>query len=271
MTDGDQSEASTEHEVRRTIVSRRRVLGTASLLPLATLMPDLVSSQRAAAAGHHKHDFFTAHQAAVVDAATRRIAPGPTDDPAEAGHPGAHEAGVVHYIDVMLSMFAHRPAKLFAGGPWSNRHTKGVDHMATFVHPDRAQAQAWRKRIRALRRTYRLGIDRLDKAAGGDFSKVAALDQDHVLASTDLKDFTAVLFQHTIEGMYSVPEYGGNRHLVGWTEIGFPGDSQPRGYTAAEMAAPELSVVDPTGIVGLLLQDFTLASQVFGSNVWRRA
>ena len=33
--------------------------------------------------------YFTGHQAAVVEAATARIAPGPQDDPAEAGHPGA--------------------------------------------------------------------------------------------------------------------------------------------------------------------------------------
>src|SRR5689334_12825864 len=46
--------------------------------------------------------FFTAHQAAVVEAATARIAPGPKDDPAEAGHPGAREAGVTGYIDTML-------------------------------------------------------------------------------------------------------------------------------------------------------------------------
>jgi hypothetical protein len=274
MLEGLQSEPDDTKAVTRRRFSRRRVLGTASLLPLAAFVPDLASAQRAAAArpdGAKTHGFFTAHQAAVVDAATRRIAPGPTDDPTEAGHPGAHEAGVVHYIDLMLSMFGHRPAKLFAGGPWSNRHTKGIDHMAAFVHPDRAQSQAWRKRIRQLRRTYRQGIERLDKAAGGDFTKAAALDQDQILASTDIKDFTAVLFQHTIEGMYSVPEYGGNQNLVGWTEIGFPGDSQPRGYTAAEMAAPEPSVVDPTGIVGLLLNDFTLASTIFGSDVWRRA
>ena len=46
--------------------------------------------------------FFTSHQAAVVEAATARIAPGPADDPAEAGHPGAREAGVTGYIDSML-------------------------------------------------------------------------------------------------------------------------------------------------------------------------
>ena len=47
--------------------------------------------------------FFTAHQAAVVEAATARIAPGPRDDPAEAGHPGAREAGVTGYIDALLA------------------------------------------------------------------------------------------------------------------------------------------------------------------------
>ena len=38
----------------------------------------------------------------MVEAATARIAPGPDDDPAEAGHPGAREAGVTGYIDMLL-------------------------------------------------------------------------------------------------------------------------------------------------------------------------
>src|SRR5215831_10538469 len=46
--------------------------------------------------------FFSDHQAAVIEDATARIAPGPEDDPAEAGHPGAREAGVTGYIDKML-------------------------------------------------------------------------------------------------------------------------------------------------------------------------
>ena len=44
--------------------------------------------------------FFTSHQAAVVEDATARIAPGPRDDPAEG--PGAREADVTGYIDTML-------------------------------------------------------------------------------------------------------------------------------------------------------------------------
>ena len=80
----------------RVTISRRRVLGTASLLPRAALVPDLLAESRAEAAagqpsGRSGYRFFTPHEAAVIDAATRRIAPGPQDDPLEAGHPGAHE------------------------------------------------------------------------------------------------------------------------------------------------------------------------------------
>jgi hypothetical protein len=70
--------------------------------------------------------FFTEHQAEVVEAATARIAPGPKDDPAEAGHPGAREAGVTGYIDTMLGALHDgvlQHDRVFAGGPWSNRHT----------------------------------------------------------------------------------------------------------------------------------------------------
>ena len=54
--------------------------------------------------------------------------------------------------------------------------------------------------------------------------------------------------------MYAVPEYGGNANLVGWSDIKFPGDSQPRGYTNAEVEAPEWNVVGTSGIIDVLLQ-----------------
>ena len=250
-------------------LTRRRVLGTASLLPLAALVPDLLAESRAEAAKGSTYRFFTAHQAAVIDAATRRIAPGPTDDILEIGHPGAHECDVVRYIDTMLAMFDTRVPKLFAGGPWSNRHSKGPNHMKTFVKPDRAQAQAWRKRIKDLQKVYRNGVKTLDAQANGDFTKVAALQQDLILAKPGVAPFTSILFGHTIEGMYSNPEYGGNKNLAGWKEIHFEGDIQPRGYTTREMQEPELSVIDPTGIVEALLADFPKVAQAYASGVWR--
>jgi hypothetical protein len=232
--------------------SRRKVLEIASLLPLAALVPELLAASRAVAAGT-PYRFFTVHQGAVVDAATRRIAPGPQDDPLEAGHPGAAEAGVVRYVDTLLAMFSFNPPRLFTGGPWSNRPAGGPDHMASFTPPDAAQASSWRQRVDDLQGDYRTGIALLDSAAGGDFTTVTTARQDGILASPAAAGFTATLFQHTCEGMYSNPEYGGNNQQSGWLEIGYPGDSQPVGYTAAEMSRREGSLLEPTGVVAALL------------------
>jgi hypothetical protein len=202
--------------------------------------------------------FFTAGQAAVVEAATARIAPGPADDPAEAGHPGAREADVTGYIDSMLgaldSLDDAAPL-VFAGGPWSNRHTSGPDLMARFLALDPVAQIAWRRRLTGWQQQYRQGVATLDKMAGGDFTKASHAKQDKILVMPALSDFVSLLFEHTIEGLYGAPEYGGNRGLAGWKEIGFPGDIQPRGYTADEVSRSDgHDPVDNTGIVADMLK-----------------
>src|SRR5581483_10780389 len=168
--------------------------------------------------------FFTAHEGAVVEDATARIAPGPADDPAEKGHPGAREAGVVHYIDTLLSVLDTKATpEVFAGGPWSSRHTSGPDMMASFI-----------------------------KLAGGDYTAVSKTQQDKYLAKPAASDFLSLLFEHTIEGLYANPEYGGNRGQQGWKDIGYPGDSQPRGYTADEVTRSDGP--DPVGKTAIVAE-----------------
>jgi hypothetical protein len=197
-----------------------------------------------------EHRFFTPHQAAVVTAATARIAPGPRDDPAEKGHPGAREADVTGYIDTTLAALQDDPPAVFAGGPWSNRHTSGPNLMASFAALDPVAKIAWGKRLAKWRRQYQAGIEALDKLAGGDFTKAAKDKQDKILATASVSTFTSLLFEHTIEGLYGAPEYGGNRGGSGWQEIGFPGDIQPRGYTADEVERSDgVDPVESTGII----------------------
>jgi hypothetical protein len=214
--------------------------------------------------------FFAGHEAAVVEAATARIAPGPRDDPAEAGHPGAREAGVTDYIDMMLGSAGALsgseisgvsgvrgvpPPMVFAGGPWSNRHTSGPDLMAAFVTLDPVTRIAWRKRLTGWQQQYKQGIAALDKLAGGDFTRAAPAEQDKILATQSVSAFTSLLFEHTIEGLYANPEYGGNQGLVGWKDIGFPGDIQPRGYPSDEVERSDgRDPVDSTSIVADVLK-----------------
>jgi gluconate 2-dehydrogenase gamma chain len=199
--------------------------------------------------------FFTAHQAAVVQDATARIAPGPGDDPAEAGHPGAREAGVTGYIDLMLGALdaldrdEDPPPMIFAGGARSS--------VRSFVRLDPVARIAWRGRLADWRERYTRGIALVDSMAGGDFTAVSAEEQDTILAKQEVSEFTSLMFEHTIEGMYAGPEYGGNRGLAGWKDIGFPGDVQPEGYSAQEVERsdgydPVLSTPIVTDVLGLL-------------------
>src|SRR5215472_318771 len=182
-------------------VRRRTVIGA---LPVAVASAAVLSAGgcTSSASTTRSWRFFTSRQAAVVAAATARIAPGPSDDPAEAGHPGAREAGVTGYIDSMLGALGALDSAappVYAGGPWSNRHTSGPDLMARFMPLDPVARIAWSKRLTAWQDQYRKGIATLDKLAGGDFTKAHVAVQDKILAGSGASSFTSLLFEHTIE------------------------------------------------------------------------
>ena len=233
-------------------VSRRTVLGGLTLIPVAAVLGGRLPAASADPADT-QYRYLSPHQAAVLDAATRRLIPGPGDDPGVTS-PGAHEANVVNYIDIMLAAFSFSPPMVHAGGPWSNRAGGSQDFMADFVPLDRAQNYAWQQRIANLRTQYTNGIALLDQLAGGDFTTASKTQQNNILATGQAVPFTQQLFSNAIEGMYSVPEYGGNANLVGWQDIKWPGDIQPRGYTNAEVEAPEYDVCGTSDIVGLLMR-----------------
>jgi gluconate 2-dehydrogenase gamma chain len=223
---------------------RRRTVITAALAaPLVRLLavsPASAGGSRVLQ-GASSYRFLTAHHADVVIEATARLVPGPVDDPAEIGHPGAREAGVVHYVDRLLSVFDDGPPHVFAGGPWSDRHAAGPDHLADFVPLLERQRRAWRRRVAQLRRRMTSSIVELDKAAVGygfsDFVAAPTPVQDRIL--TEQSEARDVLFSMTIDAMYSVPEYGGNAGLSAWQEIKWQGDRQPVGYPAAAVEADD--------------------------------
>ena len=231
-------------------VSRRRFLAGASLLSLAAAVPPRVfewlGASKAGAAPSGGFVFFDDHQAAVVREATARLIPGPSDDPSELGHPGAREANVVGFIDMMLGAFSSATPKIHAGGPWSNRNTSPTspDFMATFVPLTRVQTLSWKKRLTDFQQQYAAGIDRYDAAAraagSSDFASAPQPTQDSILMQ-DTSGFRDLLFTHAIDGMYAVPEYGGNAGTppVGWQDVKFRGDTQPVGWSDAQVSNPD--------------------------------
>lgn len=228
-------------------------------MALAALVPAAVleacssggpSAEGRPSAGHSsggRRDVFDQHQTELITEATARLIPGPNDDPAEAGHPGAREANVTRYITTLMGALLVSPPTVFAGGPFSGRAGGRRDDMADFLTLDPDRSATWRTRLAGLKLAYDQGLSALDRAAGAPgFLGLDAAGRDRVLA-TDPKvpalpdgytGFTDLLFAHAIEGMYSAPEYGGNAGLAGWHDIGFPGDVQPRGFPAATVSSP---------------------------------
>lgn len=219
----------------------------------AVATPFVASIPRAAWTQAPPYRFLSPHQAAVVEAATARLIPGPTDDLLELGHPGAREANVVGYVDALLAAFDTDPPRIYAGGPFSGRHGGDGNDFLEFVPLSPLQDRYWRTTVADFQRQYAAGVVQLDGAAGGDFAAAPALTQDLVLTA-DGTGFRDLLFDHAIQGWLAAPEYGGNEGASGWAEVRFPGDVCPDGYTALQVSRGDgFDPIDPTGLVSTVL------------------
>ena len=133
---------------------------------------------------------LSAHEMDVLDAIVGRLIP------TDATGPGAVEAGAARYID-------------------------------------RALAGA----LSPTREAYRSGLAALDRYAqssrGKTFKELSPTDQDSVLIDVETgaatgftgssAAFFAMVLNHTHQGTFGDPYYGGNRDFVGWDLIGYPG------------------------------------------------
>ena len=166
--------------------------------------------------------------------------------PAGDGMAGATEAGVAAYIDGLLGAFQTDPPRIWAAAEPSSAGGPVVSQ-SRFEALSPLEELAWRTRIEgSLGRPERevngpvIGwqqqyLDGL-AALGPDFADVDSGEQEARMAA--IPEFVALVYGHACEGMYADPAYGGNAGGVGWRNIGFPGDAQPRGYTDAEVSGP---------------------------------
>lgn len=139
---------------------------------------------------------LTPKEAQTLTAIADRIFPA-TDTP------GAVEIGAVNYIDVAL------------GGDYA------------------PLTPLYRRGLRALNRY-------AQKKFGGRFHSLADEEKDSLLADFEAgriagfkaaADFFDTVRCHVLEGVFGEPQYGGNRDMVGWRLVGFPG--QQFGYADA--------------------------------------
>lgn len=186
-------------------------------------------------------EFFNPHEAATVDAIVSRIMPGDANDP------GAHEAGVVFYIDRGLGgANLGYTLKTYTQGPFPvvNEEPVPVEAASTrdiYDYVNVAGDQISRygyQSVLSPQESYRRGLAAIDAYAQGQHKKnfvdLTADEQDAILGEMQEdkatgfdgpsgKGFFTQLRNDTIEGFFSDPMYGGNQGLVGWELIGYPG------------------------------------------------
>lgn len=159
--------------------------------------------------------FFTADEAATIEAAVDRLIP-PDDH-----NPGGKDAGCAVFIDRQLAGPYGRAEGLYMRPPFMpGAATQG------YQSPD-APAARYRAGLKALADAIKTTF------AGRLFPELASADQDKVLSGLEtgsiaLKDvkgpeFFALLLQNTQEGFFADPIHGGNRDMAGWKLVGFPG------------------------------------------------
>jgi gluconate 2-dehydrogenase gamma chain len=209
---------------------RRQFLGAGIALPLSAAagaavirreMPweEGTASAPDAATRHppanDAYAFLNAAEVAFVSAAVARLIP--ADDLG----PGALEAGVVVFIDRPLAGEFGRASRWYMQGPWAKgEKTQGYQSRYT-------PAGLYRAAVREVDQAV------ADEKRAAAFARLGAHDQDRwlkdledgkpSLPTVDAKGFFKMLLQNTLEGFWADPIYGGNRDMVGWKLIGFPG------------------------------------------------
>jgi gluconate 2-dehydrogenase gamma chain len=192
-------------------LTRRVLIQSATALGGSVALASTSAAQRSD--GRTQYRFFTPNEADFIEAAVDRLIP------PEPEWAGARGAGVPNYIDLQLSGPFGAGDRLFLGGPIR----PGTPQQGYQL--DLTPAQVYRTALTAiLKRTAAQGAafaDASPEAQDAFLRRLEAGEAD--LDGVPSAVFFETLLANTIEGYFADPAYGGNRDMVGWRMIGFPG------------------------------------------------
>jgi gluconate 2-dehydrogenase gamma chain len=160
-------------------------------------------------------EFFTPEEGSAVEALVDRLIP-PDDKWA-----GAKDAGCAIYIDRQLAGPYGRSEGLYMRPPFMDGlPTQGEQGPLTPAMRYRRSLAALAAHVKAAyagKQVHELPPATLDELLRG-------LENGSVqLGDASGKAFFEVLLRNTQEGFFADPLYGGNKDMVGWRMIGFPG------------------------------------------------
>jgi gluconate 2-dehydrogenase gamma chain len=195
---------------------RRFLLGVVPAATLGTLGVSACSSDGPTpTATAYAPTYFNSAEWGFIKAAVGRLIP------SEGAGPGGLDAGVPEFIDRQMELPYGHGAYFYLKGPFLDDSPPTLGYQLRY-NP---------------REIYRIGIAAVNsstqKSQGKDFFQLSTVDQDYFLAAMEKGEAAfatvpstvlfAQLLTNTREGYFSDPLYGGNRGMVAWKWIGFPG------------------------------------------------
>lgn len=183
---------------RRAFLHKTSTAASTSLIALS--LPMIMSASQQARAAQAMDAPFTslqADEAAEFSAIAARIIP--TDET-----PGATEAGVIYFMDKVLS----------------SSHANALPELRNGLTELQNRA--------------------MSAYGSARFQTLEAAQQDALLTEIEQSSFFNTMRFLTIAGTFSLPEYGGNRDRIGWQLIGFEDRhmwTPPFGHYDADYAA----------------------------------
>jgi gluconate 2-dehydrogenase gamma chain len=162
----------------------------------------------------HAYTFFTAPEAAFIEAAADRLIP------ADELTPGGTDCGVAVFIDRQLAGAWGSGDRTYMQGPWQ----KGVPTQG--YQSPLTPAEFFRAGIAATnaycRKTVQKDFDRL--SADQQIKVLQDMEQGRIaFDGISAQEFFNLLLATAMQGFFADPVYGGNREKVAWKMIGFPG------------------------------------------------
>jgi gluconate 2-dehydrogenase gamma chain len=145
--------------------------------------------------------------------------------PSDASGPGAREAQAVVYIDRTLAGFGSSLQKLYRRGLAElDRFTLAFRGGKSFTQLSESDQVAIVKELESWGEVTHPEVSRVDPAQTSTSMEAASKEENAAPADRSLLfALFAAVREHTIEGVFCDPLYGGNHNFVGWRQVGFPG------------------------------------------------
>jgi gluconate 2-dehydrogenase gamma chain len=200
-----------------TTVGAATVVPATALLTATTAAPaDAATASKTpsdAASGKPVYLFFNADEVLFIEAACERLIP------ADELGPGALGAGVPNYLDKQLGGAWGAGERLYRSGPWqSGSPSQGYQLPFTPGELFHTCLRAIGRDLEAHKTPFH------ERSADNQDAYLKALESGaHDLDGVPSGIFFDMLREMCVEGFFSDPVYGGNRDMVAWRMIGFPG------------------------------------------------